>query len=252
MSTSIEIAVSCTCFQHRLCWMMSSVLNQSGDVPQLTFSVAYPVNNGNPTTEKVCAFFKDRGLNIKEQVYENERAMQFRGLVRNRQLSESKAEWILMSDSDMVYSPEFFSVLGKKLEGELKNETRCISASRISLDKAHCIKFFKELDTTKYPEIIINPAFIVEKWPVFQISKNCGAGYFQLANVNSIRKLHGGLYVDPKNCKDKAEFDDIHKTNSDVQFRRRVGGVKRITLPPQYHLNHIRDNEIGFHTNEQR
>ena len=252
MKPSIEIAVSCTYFQRRLCWMMSSCLQQVGDVPHITFSVAYPKNNGSPTTESVCSFFRDKGLDVKEFPYEDERAIQFRGLVRNAQLAASKADWILFSDSDMVYSPTFFAALGDLLEGELKNETRCISSRRVSLDKDKSKKFFNEEDKTVYPAFIENPADIVVDWPVFCISRNCGAGYFQLANVAAVRNLHGGLYVDPKECADHAEFDDFHKTSSDSQFRSRVGGLKRIALPPQWHLNHERDNEVGHHLTIQR
>lgn len=249
---NIEISVSCSFFQRRTCWMVSSLLQQVGDVPHITFNVAYPVNNGNPTTEQVCAFFKGKGLDIKETVYPNERAIQFRGLVRNRQLAESTADWELFSDSDMVYSPTFFATLKARLEGDLKDETRCISTSRISLGKDYCKDFFNLYDKTVYPAEIPEVSAIVSTWPVFQISRNCGAGYFQLVNVAAVRRLHGGLYVDPKDCADKAEFDDIHKTRSDSQFRSRVGGLKRIELPPQFHLNHERDNEVGHHLTIQR
>jgi len=252
MRTSIEIAVSCTYFQKRLAWMMSSCLQQDGDVPKLTFSVAYPKNNGNPTTEDVCSFFKGQDLDVKELVYPDERAIQFRGLVRNAQLAASTADYLLYSDSDMVYSRGFFAALGERLQGDLATETRCISASRISLDKEYSKQFFNIDDKTVYPSLIQDPAAQVTKWPVFQISRNCGAGYFQLINVESVRRLHGGLYVDPDKCADRAEFDNIHKTSSDRQFRSRVGGIKKIELPPQYHLNHSRDNEVGYHLTEQR
>ena len=252
MGISIEIAVSCSLFQRRLCWMASSLLHQVGTVPKLTFSVAYPKNNGNPTTESVCSFFKGKGLDVKEFPYEDERAIQYRGLVRNAQLAASAADFMLFADSDMVYSQGFFAALGKMLEGELKDETRCISASRVSLGKEKSISFFNSEDKTVYPSFIENPAEIVSTWPVFQISRNCGAGYFQLVNVASVRRLHGGLYVDPQECAYRAEFDDIHKTSSDRQFRSRVGGLKRITLPPQFHINHTRDNEVGHHLTEQR
>lgn len=267
MTTSIEIAVSCTWFQRRLCWMMSSVLQQSslptyeatgglpdltGGLPDLTFSVAYPINNGNPQTESVCDFFEGNGLAIKRFPYPDERAIQFRGLVRNAQLTCSTADWILFSDSDMVYSKYFFADLARQLKYHLKDETRCISASRISLDKDYSKNFFNIEDKTVYPAEIPNVSEVVSKWPVFQISRNCGAGYFQLVNVEAVRRLHGGLYVDPNNCADQAEFDDIHKTRSDSQFRSRVGGLKKIELPPQYHLNHERDNEVGHHLTIQR
>lgn len=254
---SIEIMVSCSWFQRRLCWMASSLLQQAGDVPQLIFNVAYPANNGSPTTEEVCLFFRKYGLNIKETVYPDERSMQFRGLVRNRQIAESKVEWALMSDCDMVYSPSFFSELGKRLETDLKTESRCISASRVSLDKDYSKNYFNVVDvqnsaSNPYPRVIKEVASEVANWPVFQISRNCGAGYFQLVNIVSLKRLHGGVYVNPSECKDEAECDSYHKTRSDAQFRSLVGGLKRIELPPQYHLNHERDNEEGRHLIIQR
>lgn len=249
---NIEICVSCSFYQRRLCWMMSSCLQQVGNSPHLTFSVAYPKDNGKPTTEEVCKFFIDRGLDVKEFPYPDERAIQFRGLVRNAQLAASTAEWILFSDSDMVYSTQFFCDLGHRLETDLKDETRCISSSRISLDKDFSKNFFNSADTTQYPAVIPSVAEKVSTWPIFQISKNCGAGYFQLVNVAAVRKNCGGIYVPPEECADKAEFDDIHKTRSDSQFRHRVGGLKRIECKPQYHLNHERDNEVGYHLTIQR
>ena len=233
--------------------MASSLLHQVGNVPKLTFSVAYPKNNGNPTTESVCSFFRGKGLDVKEFPYEDERAIQFRGLVRNAQLAASTADWILMADCDMVYHPRFFEDLGERLEGELKDEDRCISASRISLDKEYSKNFFNVDDKTAYPADVANAAEIVSVWPVFRISRNCGAGYFQLANVDAVRRKCGGIYVPPDECADHAEFDDFHKTSSDAQFRKRIGGLKRIqTKWPQYHANHERDNEVGHHLTIQR
>jgi len=241
---TIEICVSCTLFQKRLTWMLSSILQQKGNVPNIIFNVAYPKNNGNPTTEKVCKFFGEHGLNVKETIYPDEKSIQFRGLVRNKQLAETTADWILMSDSDMIYDPLFFDDLQKQLINELKNEKRCISATRISLDKPYCKNFFNNnIDTNFYPCVVDNVADIVSKWPVYQISRSCGAGYFQLANVKNIKENHGGIYVNPNRCKDEAEFESYHKTRSDSQFRHMLGGKVTITTKPQFHLNHERDNE---------
>ena len=251
MATSIEIAVSCTFFQRRLCWQLSSLLQQVGDVPKLVFSVAYPIGNGNPTTEDVCSFFRDKGLNIREIPYNGMEIIQYRGLARNEQLKQADCEWILWSDSDMTYSPSFFEDLGKQLEGPLKDEKRIISASRISLDKDYCKKFFNELDTHKYP-CVVEKAGELSDWPIFQISKNCGAGYFQLVNREHIMEKCGGLYVDPLHCDDWSWFGRGQKANSDRQFRRTVGGIKRIKTKPQYHANHERDNEVGTHLTIQR
>jgi hypothetical protein len=246
MSVTIEIAVSCTWYQKRLCWMMSSILQQKGNIPNIIFNVAYPHNNGNPTTENVCKFFREQGLNVKETVYPDEKSIQFRGLVRNRQLAEMGTDWVLMSDSDMVYDPFFFEDLQNQLENtDLKNETRCISARRISLSKEYSKDYFNKIDQNIYPCIIENVAEFVSKWPIFKISNSCGAGYFQLANVWNIKKNHNGLYVNPRDCADVPEFEKFHKTKSDKQFRRMLGGTVTIKTKSQYHLNHERDNEEG-------
>ena len=241
---TIELAVSCTWYQKRLCWMMSSVLQQKGNAPNITFNVAYPKNNGNPRTEDVCRLFVGNGLSVKEIVYKDEIEIQKRGLVRNVQLAGSCADWILFSDSDMVYDPFFFEDLRNQLENtDLKSETRCISARRISLSKEYSKDYFNKVDKNVYPCVVPNVAEFVSKWPIFKISKSCGAGYFQLANVKNIRENCGGVYVDPASCKDEAEFESYHKTRSDKQFRHLLGGTATIKTKPQYHLNHERDNE---------
>lgn len=250
MVTSIEIAVTCTWFQKRLCWMLSSILQQTGNVPDIIFNVAYPKNNGNPTTEDVCSFFRSKGLNIRELPYPDMETIQYRGLARNDQLKNSTCEWILFADTDMSYSPKFFENLSTQLQGELKDEKRVISASRISLDKEYCKKFFNEIDLLKYP-CVVEKSGELQNWPIYQVSKNCGAGYFQLVNRKNIMENFGGLYVDPEHCADRS-WKHGQKARSDQQFRHRIGGVKKIKTLPQYHLNHERDNEVGHHLVIQR
>ena len=231
--------------------MLSSLLRQKdhGNRPDIVFDVAYPINNGNPTTENVCKFFRDLGLQITETPYEGMEEIQYRGLVRNRQIEQCKTEWILFADTDMVYDCDFFDDLGKQLNTELKNEKRVISAKRISLDKEYCKNFFNKVDDRKYP-CFIQSADICSKWPIFQVSRNVGAGYFQLASLKNIKE-RGGIYVDPKKNTDWS-WDRMQKANSDRQFRKMMGGIKRIKTKPQYHLNHERDNEVGIHLTVQR
>jgi hypothetical protein len=231
--------------------MLSSVLQQVGDVPSITFSVGYPVGNGKPTTEEVLDFFEARGLRIRRLPYEGMGVIQYRGLVRNDQLLKSDCEWVLFADTDMAYDPRFFEDLGRQLEGPLKDEKRVISASRVSLDKQFCKDYFNSGDDHVYP-CVVEKAGELASWPVFQISRNCGAGYFQLVNRAHVMANCGGLYVEPSECNDWSWDGRGQKANSDKQFRSRVGGLKRITTLPQYHLNHSRDNEAGYHLTEQR
>ena len=247
----IEVAVSCTWFQKRLNWMMSSILNQKGDVPKIIFNVAYVKNNGNPTTEKVCEFFRNKGLNIKETVYDDFSLMQYRGFVRNRQLLECKSKWMFFADCDMVYSSMFFDDLAKQLRGNLRKVSQCISARRISLGKDHCKDIFNNDNSENYPKII-DDTDQVSKWPVYTVSRSCGAGYMQICNVRTMRYNTNGFYVDPLKNPDLPEHDLMHKTYSDRNFRMAINGVCRISTKPQYHLNHERDNETGGHLILQR
>ena len=238
MDISIEIAVACSMFQRRLCWMFSSILQQKGDVPKLVLNLAYPRREGNPKTKYVCSMFKDNGLNIRELVLRNRLEFDQRGLIRNRQMETVDSDWLLWADADMVYDPYFFEDLGRQAMTNLKDDDKCVSASRYSLLPDYCCKFFNEQDIGKYPHIVDNVAEIVSKWPRRRrMSRNCGAGYFQFANVSKIRKRFGNIYVDPSHAKDRSLS---HIFRSDRQFRIMLGGVTRINSKPQFHLNHER------------
>lgn len=228
---TIEICIHCFNYQHRLCWMLSSLVQQEGDVPNIIVNISYCEGNGTPTTEKVIEFFRDKGLTIKETVL-TEKQMSNRAIARNRQVEESKAHWILFADSDMVYDPRFFEDLQKQLKGKLAQEKRVMGADRVSLNIPFCIKYFEE-DTQKYPAEIPNVFQIVAKWPVKWVTgKKIAAGNFQLANLESIKR-RGNKYSHRKN-------DYWRGTRSDRQFRCRMGGRRPINVKPQYHLNHDR------------
>ena len=249
----IEIAISCVWFQRRLCWMLSSIAQQI-NAPELIVNIGYIPNNGNPITENVGNFFRHY-FELKQVICSPEE-IPYRGLVRNRQLANSKADWILFADSDMVYHPNFFENLAVILNGSLANETRCISASRISLDKDYCNDFFKSWDVNN-GFLVPNVAETVSKFPINQghgrgvgkngVTRNVGAGYFQLANVENLRKNHQGLYWQPTNRRDPS-----WGYKSDRQFRQMVGGICPVEILPQYHLNHERDSDLGKHVEIQR
>jgi hypothetical protein len=227
----IEICIHCFNYQHRLCWMLSSLVQQVGDVPDIIVNISYCENNGNPTTQEVVDFFKEKGLNIKETLLTEEQ-MSNRSIARNLQVKETEAHWMLFADSDMVYDPLFFDDLQKQLKGKLAQERRVMGADRVSLNIPFCIKYFEE-DDTVYPCEVENVAEISSKWPVKWImGKRIAAGNFQLANVEAIRRK-GGKYSRRQN-------DHWRGTRSDRGFRCRMGGRVAIDTKPQYHLNHDR------------
>jgi len=212
--------------------MLSSLLQQKGDVPNLIVNISYCLDNGSPTTKEVCEFFRKKGLNIVDTVVEKAEVSN-RAIARNKQVDETKADWILFADSDLVYDPYFFDDLQKQLKTSLRYEEKVMGADRHSLNIPFCIKYFEE-DKRKYPCVIKNVADIPAKWPKQWISgKNIAAGYFQLASVKAIREKAGGKYV-------RRARDYWRGTRGDRMFRCRMGGRVGIDVKPQYHLNHDR------------
>jgi len=228
----IEIAIHCHNYQKRLCWMLSSIVQQKGELPELIISIAHEKDNGNPTTEKTIDFFRNKGLIINDIVLESGQGSN-RAISRNIITKATLADWILYADSDLVYDPLFFEDLGKQLrKEEVSKETRVFGADRHSLDIPFCIKYFEE-DKREYPCEINDVALITEAWPKQWVTgrKTC-AGYFQLAKVDAI-KAKGGFYS-------QREGDIWRRTKSDRAFRCHMGGRVPLDVKPIYHLNHDR------------
>jgi hypothetical protein len=246
---ALELMITCAWYQRRACWQASSLLQQTGDIPRLIWNVAHAPDTGSPSSADVCAFFRSQGLEVRETRYDNQDEMKFRGLVRNRQLAGSDADWVLFADCDMIYSPPFFAYLKERLTGDLQECNRCVTSERVSLAKQHSKDYFNEGEGSRfpYPCVIPSPTEIVRNWPVYQISRNIGAGYFQLARRQAMLEKCNGCYVDPDRPRDRYWI-----TSSDFVFRRRIGGVVKIKAPLMYHLNHERDKEEGHHVTNQR
>jgi len=228
----IEICIHTFHYQRRLCWMLSSILQQKGDVPNITVSISHTENDGDPTTSEVCEFFRKEGLVIKEQLMREDQVKN-RAIGRNLQVADTNADWMLFADSDMVYSPHFFEDIQKQLKTTYAQETKVLGADRVSLDIPFCIKHFEE-DKTEYPCVIPDVAKIAEEWPIKWVTgrKTC-AGNFQLANLQAINYIADGKYTG-------REGDVWRHTKSDRAFRCRMGGRKPMKVLPQYHLNHDR------------
>lgn len=238
---NIELVINCYMYQRRLTWMLSSILQQKGGIPELIVSISYAPNNGNPTTESVIDLFRSNGLNIIDVVLTPQEVSN-RSVSRNMRLKETNAEWILFADCDLVYDNNFFSLLKKKLETDkYKNETKVIGCDRYSLNDQFCIKYFEE-ETRKYPCIVENVAEIPKTFPVkWKRGGETAPGFFQLANVASVRarnQVYSGR-----------NRDLWRATKSDREFRVRLGGRVSINETTdiengmelrQWHLNHDR------------
>lgn len=229
---SLEICIHTFRYQKRLCWMLSSILQQKGDIPNIIVNISHCSDDGNPTTEEVCKFFREKGLNIVETIVTKEEVCN-RAIARNKQATATKADWVLFADSDMVYSEFFFDDLQKQLRRDLRDVQLVMGADRTSLDEKFSIKFFEE-DKGVYPRVIESPSDIASKWPVkWKTGRGTAPGNFQLVNGNVLRGKAKGKITDmPK--------DFWRNTRGDRALRVRLGGRKAIEAKNQYHLNHDR------------
>lgn len=245
----IEVAIQTHYFQRRLCWMLSSILQQVGirEGDSVSCSIAYAEGTGNPTTEAVISHFRLKGMEIRAVPYEGIDRFQYRGLTRNDQLSCTDADWILFADSDMVYPVNFFAEAFRLLRTpDYMNSSRCLYSRRFSTGlEPTCIMVGRHSYPTVVPDAYAKAAVLEG-----ELKANIGAGYCQLANVDLLRDEHGGRYQLEDAGLDRS-WAKGQKAHSDRQFRKRLGR-QAIPLPVQIHLQHIRDNELGRHTEEQR
>ena len=229
---TIEICIHCFRYQRRLTWMLSSIFQQKGDVPNIIVNISHTDNDGTPTTEEVCNFFRSKGLNIVETKV-TEKEVSNRAVARNKQSTATTADWILFADSDMVYSEDFFDDLQKKLKTILKDVELVMGADRYSLNDQFCIDYF-EKDKTVYPCIIENVGKIASEFPV---KRKCGSGIapgnFQLISGKVLKDKCKGKITDRPG-------DHWRRTKGDRALRVRVGGRVGIETKEQYHLNHDR------------
>ena len=255
MHTDFTIAVQCENFENRLCWMLSSVDQQTDPSIPITFAIAHRTNKTEIYVRIKEIFSKSR-FDIVLTGHDK-LSLQYRGLSRNVQLGACQTEWLLFADCDMVYDPRYFEFLMeelKKKEYADKKDSMMI-AGRYSnpVEETNVL-----VDSFSYPQQISAAWDRVNVLEKIRRS-NVGAGYFQLINMKHCP--HDGYYVDPTRCRDRAWYGKdggstgMAKARSDMQFRRRIG--KKTKLPQwfsqhQIHLNHLRDNQEGFHLEQIR
>ena len=232
---SITLAIQTHNFNKRLCWMLSSVMEQYGDIPDIKIRLSHIQDSG---VNEIRDMFPS--LRIELSTYPDHLYFQYRGLVRNRDLKDitgkpiCDSDYILWADSDMVYPPNFFAELKKKVDPD---EKRMYFSRRAS---THLEPTDNLIDVYTYP-CVIHDVWRKVSTLNSDLKSNIGAGYCHLANVSHLYNEHGGYYVDPAKNKDHA-WSKYPKCRSDQQFRRRVGKCK-IDLPVQIHLQHTRASE---------
>lgn len=244
---SVTIVIQCHNFERRLCWMLSSLLQQRGG-PEIRVGLSHLNSDFINSTVKA---FRGEGLFIISGVHESTETLQYRGVTRSDIFKWPATEYILFADTDHVYHPEFFARLAQTMDPTFEGMW---TTGRYSCDPDRANAMVDD-------ETIGYPCVIGDAWQTahdslngsFMMRSNVGAGYFQLIRRDSPR--HGGYYVRADECRDRGWKGKGQKARSDQQFRRRVGPKRRCIKwfsRNQIHLNHVRDNEIGHHTTIQR
>jgi hypothetical protein len=231
--------------------MLSSILQQNPSDIEITVDAGYVLETGKPTCKEVLNFFENEGLRVKHTAYDKNEIDKYqkRGWVRNRQLANCDTEWIWFGDCDMVLESNFFIRLSETIKGLSPDERqRMLTCARFSTNKPPDATNAL-VDKYTYP-CVVNEAYDQAVSLPKRRTRNVGAGYCQIAEVDNLNNNHNGLYADPVRNRD-FNWDRFWKTKSDVHFRKKVGRL-RVDLPPFIHLQHIRDNEVGEHIEVQR
>ena len=242
MSNWLTIAVQCHHFEHRLNWMISSLAGQHG----VCLDVAC-VKNG-ATVDAMRYHYYGRECDGRVTTFEDMSALQYRGLTRNAQVAGCTTPYMLFADCDMVYHPEYFARLRQHAFD--MGASDMLIAGRISQPNDQR-RFTNRLVRANgpYPCVVDEPSGKASQLPPKRRG-NVGAGYFQLVRTVDC----DGYYVDAAKNRDHGWTDTYSKCKSDQQFRKRFTRVKlpRWFSDNEWHLNHVRDNELGKHTEEQR
>ena len=244
---SVEMILYCHNFQRRMAWMLSSICQQKGIVPELIINIASMPNNGNPTTEDLVDFYKDK-LQIKHIIFdESERDIfAYQQLVRERQIHSSKADWIYQPDSDHILTTNFFNYFSESLEIH-RNCNCCIgSGGRWVTDVEETNKIMTEKWSDLYIDNAYDKAIQIKMLDIKKQRVGSHIAYRRQVFIDKGKNRYTHL------MHDNNLFKKGMGSHSDKVFRKNIGGLIGVHWPKYVHLNHVRDKEIGYHSEEQR
>ena len=239
-------------FQLRLCWQLSSILQQVRPGCDIICEVSSLKWNGSPKTEVVCDTMQKHGLHVWHYVYRDRERFAKRGYVRTDQAKRAAhalADFVFFADCDNVYHPQFFRQLQMYLT-ENRADGVISSSLKHHTDREQTDALVSEqVQRGPYVPQAFHLADGLDK--VQKARRNIAGGGMQVVSMKQMRDLDFE-YVPEGESNDKHLFRNGQRARSDIQFRKRVGGSQMIDLPPQIHLNHMRDKEEGTHIELQR
>lgn len=247
----------CLNYELRLCWQVSSILQQTwlGRRNRIIQDIA--------TLEGDELLLRPEGKDVNYYPIDAER-FALRGIVRNEQIKraqEAKADIIFFADADHVYPPDFFyhlalymNTLGRSARGVATAPNKIVT-EREATD-ALMLESLKPWLERKVegPPIIDNAYQKALKLPTIRRrTRMIAGGNMQVVWLERIFKENNGLYVDPEHNSDKHMFKKWLVARSDKQFRGALGSTIPLAFPNwMIHLDHRRDKEEGKHLEIQR
>ena len=216
--------------------------------------IAHMPPNGSPSTDRVIEFFSPT-VAIEPLIFTDYGRFQMRGFVRTDQLRSCSSEWILFSDADMVYHPEYFERLALELEKH-PAATNIITSGRKTTEKKAAIDLVD--GHVSDARVLIADAFAkADAITLPNIKRARALGNSQIVNVK--HGAHGGFYSPEGRKSDRGWGGRGQNTKSDFRFRNRISSAGGSFFPLNkwfresvIHLNHDRDLEVHEHLEIQR
>lgn len=224
-------------YQRRYWWMLSSILNQNTFcnriVPNIKVSMdvchADPFDSWNERIRHEFSTKLDLDIN-----YHDEDTFKQRSNIRQMNLKNTDADWIIFCDGDLVFEDNFFAHLQMLCE-EYCKVSAAYGMKRLTttIGKGNML-----VDSMDYGSAIINPHSILSETSC-SIQGVVGAGFFQMVNVKYCKDNE----IDYLSCgEDENVFDrtKIWQTRSEIGFRKQLNGVRYLPARGLWHLNHKR------------
>ncbi len=257
---TIEILIFCHHFQRRICWVLSSLLQQEKHSLEIIVNISgLEKDNGTPSNRDVAAFFREKGLDVRLTEYETKEQIAKPSLLKNDQIQNSSADWIQCHSADHVFSPGYFHSVEENIK-QFPNEIRVMGSGNKTHthDRATDRMLegqFEDARTEAGEEDV--PVYVVgafsEALRIQDIDEKVGRGagghFFFRREACMVQT--GGFYATVEECKDRHLFDVYMNTRSDPGFRSRMGGINKIRLAPLRHLNHERSKTLGYYKEKQ-
>jgi len=246
----ITICVLLYEFQKRLWWMLSSLAQQEAwrgqPVPKFTIRLSTCRGDAHWGLTWRLKSVLGELLAIDVCEYRND-TFNFRGRVRDRDARAASTEWLLFSDADTLYHPQFWARLAAGYMADLPAGQFMLACTR---DKLQRDDSYRLVDSVAYEDQPVPDAYARahKAWranPGPQ-SRATGIGYFQLCRRQAVLD-RGGYVLDSDVPESSFLITDGKWGQSDTNFQKGWQIVPIEGLPERLLLQHLHRNRPGWY-----